>query len=198
MQKLFFSTALVLCLILLAGCSKNKEIDSKNVESNTFLVKEDGSIEAATVETFDKTYYNLTELDSYVTDKISQYNTQKGTEAIAKKSLELKESDAVLVLTYDSVEDYNSFNGAEAMLLTTTQAKNDGITLPDSFTAVKKGQSVTAGEALENKKYKVLVLKENLDVLLQGTIKYYSGGTLADKHNLQTAEDGSTVIIYKP
>lgn len=198
MRKLFFSTVLLTVLFLLGGCSKNNEIDSKNIQNNTMLVKEDGSIEAATVEAFDKSYYDITELDAYVGDKVNQYNTKKGAEAITKKSLELKESDVVLVLTYVSVEDYNSFNGMDAGLITTAQAKEDTNLLSQNFTAVKKGKPVTVEKALENKKYKVLILKENLDVLLQGTIKYYSGGTLVDKHRIQTAAEGSTVIVYKP
>lgn len=198
MRRLFFSTVLLLCLVMLAGCSKNKEIDTKNIQKDTFLLKKDGSVEAGTVESFDKAYYNLTELEKYVTDKVSKYNGAKGTEAITKKSLDLKDSNAVLVLTYATVDDYNGFNMSEDKLLTTAEAAGGNIELPQNFTTVKKSNTVTAGKALENKKYMVLIVKENLDVLLQGTIKYYSGGTLVDKHHIQTAEDGSTVIVYKP
>ncbi|SHO47788.1 hypothetical protein [Anaerocolumna xylanovorans] len=198
MRKIFFSTALLLCLVMLVGCSKNKEIDTKNIQKNTFLIKKDGSIEAGTVESFDKAYYNLEELEKYVTDKIGKYNASKGAETIAKKNLELKDANAVLVITYETIDDYNGFNQTDDKLLTTAEAKNGNIELPESFTAVKKHKTVTLNKALENKKYKVLILKEKLDVLLQGTIKYYSGGTLVDKHNIETAESGSTIIVYKP
>lgn len=198
MRRIFFSTALLLCLVMLAGCSKNKEIDTKNIQKDTFLIKKDGSIEAGTVESFDKSYYNLEELEKYVTDKISKYNASKGTETIAKKSLELKGSNAVLVITYKTIDDYNGFNQTEARLLTADEAKSGNSGLPESFTAVKKNKTVTLDKALENKKYKVLILKEKLDVLLQGTIKYYSGGTLVNKHNIEAADGGATVIIYKP
>ena len=198
MQKLVLSVTLVLCLIMLAGCSKNDEIDSKKTSNNTFLLKEDGSIESATVEDFDKTYYDSTELDAYVTEKINNYNTEKASEAITKKSLEIKDGKALLILTYASIEDYNSFNEKDNVLLTAAQAKGNSIELPQSFTAVKKGKTTAAATALENNKYEVLIVKEKLDVLLQGTIKYYTSGTLKDKHGIQTSEEESTIIIFKP
>lgn len=198
MKKLIFSTALILCLVMLAGCSKNKEIDANNIQKNTLLITKDGSLEAGTVESFDKAYYNLTELDKYVTDKISQYNTAKGNEGVAKKNLEMKDSNAVLVITYATIDDYNGFNQSDVKLLNTADANNAGIELPQTFSAVKKNKTVTLNKALENNKYKVLVLKEKLDVLLQGTIKYYSGGTLVDKHHIESADNATTIIIYKP
>lgn len=198
MQKLVVSVTLVLCLIMLAGCSKNDEIDSKKTSNNTFLLKEDGSIESATVEDFDKTYYNNTELDTYVTEKVNKYNTEKASEAVTKKSLEIKDGKAVLILTYASIEDYNSFNEKDTVLATVAKAKEGSLELPQSFTAAKKGKATAAATALGNDKYKVLIVKEKLDVLLQGTIKYYTGGTLKDKHGIQTSDDATTVIIFKP
>ncbi len=198
MKKLIFSTALILCLVMLAGCSKNKEIDTNNIQKNTLLITKEGTLEAGTVESFDKAYYNLTELDKYVTDKINQYNTAKGNEVITKKNLELKGSNAVLVITYATIDDYNSFNQTDVKLLNTGDVNNAGIDLPQNFSAAKKNKTVTLSKALENNKYKVLVLKEKLDVLLQGTIKYYSGGTMVDKHHIESADNATTIIIYKP
>ncbi|MGN6711148.1 hypothetical protein [Anaerocolumna jejuensis] len=198
MKKLYFSAALLLCLVILAGCSKNKEIDTKNIQKDTFLIKKDSSIEAGTVESFDKGYYDVKELDKYITNKLNRYNTAAGAETVTKKSLELKNSKAVLVLTYKALADFNGFNKTDIKLLTTAAAMSGDTEIPQSFTAVKKHKTVTADKALENSKYNVLIVKENLDVLLQGTIKYYSGGTLVNKHNIQTADTGSTFIVYKP
>ena len=198
MQKLVLSVTLVLCLIMLAGCSINDEIDSKKTSNNTFLLKEDGSIESATVEDCDKTYYDNAELEAYVTEKINNYNTEKGSEAITKKSLEINEGRALLILTYASIEDYNIFNEKDTVLLSAAQAKSGSVELPQTFTAVKKGKATAAAAALDNNKYEVLIVKEKLDVLLQGTIKYYTGGTLKDKHGIQTSDEESTVIIFKP
>ncbi|MDF2586875.1 MAG: hypothetical protein K0S41_716 [Anaerocolumna sp.] len=199
MKKITLYTMLTICFILMVGCKrKDIVITDEDVKTNTILVKNDGTIQAATVEVFDKSYYNLTELNTFITENINKYNQTNGENAITLNSLEQKDGDAVLILNFSNIDHYKTFNKVEANLLTAEEAKSSDLTLPDVFVNASDSSYISKDVALKNGKYKVLVLNENTDVLVDGTIKYYSEGALISKSKMQTAAEGETVIIYKP
>jgi hypothetical protein len=199
MKKITLYTMLAICFVMLAGC-KRKDIDitKEEINTNTILVKNDGTMQSATVEVFDKSYYNLTELNAFIVDEINKYNQKNGENAITLTSLVQKASDAVLILTYSDISHYKTFNNVDANFITVAEAKASDLILPDVYVSASDGSYIARDVALKNDKYKVLVLNENTDVLINGTIKYYSEGSLINKSKMQTAAEGETVIIYKP
>ena len=200
MKKLIFSTTLLLCIFMLAGCNRNKTINTEEVDTNTVMIKNDGSVEEATIEAFDKDYYNIDELQSFIVDKINEYKKIGGDDAIVlgEDDLKLIDGNAVLVLKYKSLKDYNAFTNNEVILTSAESAKKGGITLPDTFMNASDGSYVSTEVALKNSKYKVIVIDENTDVLVDGVIKYFSNATLLSKNKIQTGSNGETVIVYKP
>lgn len=199
MRKLLLYTILALCLILSAGCKKKDRIITvEDVENNTVLVKNDGTVQAATVEVFDKNYYNLDELKGFITGQINQYNQANGPDSIIMDSLTLNNGNAVMVLNYSGVEHYNAFNKVKASLTTTADAKSSKMDLPDVYVSAKDGAYASPDVALKNNKYKVLVLNEETDVLVDGTVKFFANGKLSGKSKFQTGSDEQSVIIYKP
>ncbi len=199
MKKFLLYTILALCLILSAGCkNKNRVITVEDVKNNTVLVKNDGTVQSATVEVFDKNYYNVDELKNFISGQIDKYNQTKGPESIVLDSLNLKDGNAVLVLNYSSLENYKAFNEVEAALTTTTDAKSSDLELPDVYLSASDGAYASPDVALKNAKYKVLVLNEKTDVIVDGSVKYFANGTLLGKSKFETGSDGQSVIIYKP
>lgn len=199
MKKITFYAMLTVCLILMVGCKrKDIVITDEDVKTNTILVKNDGTVQSATVEEFDKSYYNLTELNTFISDNVNKYNQQNGENAITLTSLEQKDGNAVLILSFSNIDHYKTFNKVDLNLLTAKEAKSSNLTLPDVFASASDGSYISKDVALKNDKYRVLVLHENIDVYVDGTIKYYSDGALISKSKMQSAADGETVIIYKP
>jgi hypothetical protein len=183
---------------MLAGCKREEIVLSvDNVKTNTVLVNKDGTVRAATVETFDKNYYSLSELKDFVTEKIKKYNSEAGAEAVLLDSLEIKDGNAVMILKYTSLDHYNQFNKVEAVLAKVTEIQNADVTLPDTFINVKNGAEVSKDIALENEKYKVLVMNENTNIMVEGTIKYYSNVVLVNSTTAEASQDGTSVIIFK-
>ncbi|QHQ60819.1 hypothetical protein Ana3638_08605 [Anaerocolumna sedimenticola] len=199
MQKFLLYTVLVFCLIFTAGC-KNKEriISVDEVKNNTILVKNDGTVQSATVETFDKEYYNLDELKTFITDQIGKYNQTNGQDAIVFGSLDLKDGNAVLILNYSNLEHYKTFNKVDATLTTTVDAKSSNLELPDVYVSASDGAYASPDVALKNDKYKILIVNEKTDVIVDGTVKYFTNAALLSKSNLQTNSEEKSVIVYKP
>ncbi len=199
MKKFLFYTVLALGFILTAGCkNKDRVITVDDVENNTVLVKNDGTVQTATVEVFDKNYYNLDELKNFITQQITKYNQDNGQGSIVMDSLNLKDGNAVLVLNYANLDHYTAFNKVEAAFTTTTEAKSSGMDLPDVFVSASDGAYASPDVALKNEKYRVLVLHEQTDVIVDGSVKYFTNGKLMSKSKLQTGSGDACVIIYKP
>ena len=100
MKKLIFSGILLLCLTGITGCTKDKLIlNTEDIEADTLLAKSNGAIQAATVEEFNKDYYNLNELEEFVMKEINSYNQASGGENVVLDELELKDGNAVMILS---------------------------------------------------------------------------------------------------
>lgn len=199
MKKVSLCTILVLCFVMLAGCKKKEiVINVDNVEANTVLVKNDSTVQAATVEAFDKSYYNLSELKDFITEEMNEYNTEAGAEAITLNALEQKGESAVLILNYATIQDYTAFNQVETTLETVASVQSGVVVIPDTFISAADGSVVTQDVILKNDKYRVLITNEGKDVVVDGSIKYYTSGVLVSESKLQTSAEEETVIIYKP
>lgn len=200
MKKLTLYTLLALMLVMLVGCKKKVlELKSDDVKVNTILIKNDGTVQAANVEGFTKDYYNLSELKGFVSNELKEYNSKSKNQAITMTSLELHKKNAILILNYASIKDYASFNEVTLKNNTVQWAHNQSEkVIPNVFTSATDGSYVTSAAALENEKYRVLIIDENIDVEVEGNIKFYSNAALVDKNQVETDDKGTSVIIYKP
>lgn len=199
MRKFLLYATLAICLAVSAGCKKkDMVITADDVDHNTVLVKNDGSVQAATVETFDKNYYNLDELKGFITRQINKYNQVNGQDSIILDSLILKDGNAVLVLNYTNIEHYDNFNEVKNAFITTADAKKSNTNLPDVYVSAKDGAYASPDTALKNDKYRILVLNEKTDVLVDGTVKFFANGKLTGKSKFETGSGEQSVIIYKP
>ena len=90
MKKALLSTIILLSFIVLVGCKKKEFLlTSDDVSANTLLMKRDGSLLVATIEDFSKEYYNLSELNDFVTGEINAYNKKVGSDEISIEELEI-------------------------------------------------------------------------------------------------------------
>lgn len=201
MKKVTLYIIMILCLAMLFGCKRKVPVLTiDDVQANTVLVKNDGTVQAATVEEFGEKYYDLSELNDFIIKQMDAYNRKAEVDAITlgTESLVLKDGNAVLVLNYANLEHYSKFNEVEANFLTMDAALSGEGELPEAYISAEDGSFVSKEIALKNEKYKVLVINENTDVIVDGTIKYYTNAVLVSKSKLQTAAEGETVVIYKP
>ena len=199
MKKLFLCIILLLFLSGAAGCRKEEVfISSENLTADTLLAKSNGVLQVATMEDFDKTYYNLNELEGFITKEIDAYNQKAGDKKITVDEVRLHSGRAIMLLTYSGMDQYAAFNDATAAYF------NGGISevplnLPATLVTAKNGSLASTQEILQDDKLKILVLNEPYDIMVDGTIKYYSeGATYVDKNKVQGAQEGMTIVVFKP
>lgn len=201
MRKLVLSFLLLLCITGIAGCSKKDLIiDSDKVSVNTFIAKADGKLQVATVEKFDQSYYKLEEAEDFAKKEIDTYNKEAGGEKVKYDDIHLLENDteAVMVLSYTGMDQYSTFNRVPAAYFT-GGIKEYPLEIPESLINVKNTKSVNTNEVIQNSKYKVLVMYEPYQIVVDGKIMYYSeGAKLISSNKIQSVKDGATVVVFKP
>ena len=199
MKKLVFSTIILLCILGIAGCSgRTKSIDIKDVSANTMLAKSNGEIMVASIEDFDKPYYNLSDLQSFVNQQVSDYNKKAGADKIKVNNIKIIKKKAVLLLTYSGMDQYTAFNKVTAAYFN-GGVKDNPLKLPTTLVNAKDKSLTSTQEVIKDETYKVLVLNEPYTIYVDGKVKYYSeNATLIDNNEVQGATDGMTIVVFKP
>ena len=95
-----------LCVSVLAGCGS-----SFNPDTDTVYVQKKGTVISASVESFDKDYYDQEELQSYVNEEIESYTKENGSDTVELDEVNVEDEEAKLVLKFDTGDDYADFNG---------------------------------------------------------------------------------------
>ncbi|MDF2543249.1 MAG: hypothetical protein K0S47_2967 [Herbinix sp.] len=199
MKKLALGTLLLLCILSMAGCKRRDIIlTTDEISENTMVIKRNGGIQVAIVEGFDKDYYSLSELEEFVTKEVTSYNERAGSDEVAIDDLQIKDNNAIMLLSYSGMQHYTNFNEVYGAFFQAGQP--DTIPeLPDTYINVKEGTLTAKKDALSNKDYRVLVVKEAFDIKVSGKIKYYSDNAVLGEDNMiQSPVDELTVIVYKP
>lgn len=199
MKKLILCTIMLLSILGIAGCSKeNIVLTADEISENTILAKEDGVLQVATVEDFDKEYYKLNELEDFISTEINTYNEAAGEKKITLEDVQLRDSKAIMLLTYAGMEPYSTFNDVTAAYFS-GGTENVTLDLPTTLVNAKNDSLVSTEEVLQNQKYKVLVMYEPYNIIVDGKVKYYSeGAALVEDNEVKSTPEGMTVVVFKP
>ena len=136
------------------------------------------------------------------------------------KDFLVEDGIAKLMMDYDDCQCYSDFNKRELFTGTVVQAIAAGYSFEGEFLAVSDGEAVgsqkgtegteAAGTVTESvnkstvtgdENFKVVVINEDTDVVIKGTILYVSAGSVTVKDSgtaaVRMLDDGVSYIIYK-
>lgn len=192
---------MILCMGLLSGCSKKTDVDT-----STVFIEKKGKITSVDVEALDKDYYDEAELESYITDHVNDYTSENGN-TVEMASFTVTDQVAKLQMQYDSYEDYTAFNGIELYDGTVVEAEAAGYDFDTEFISAsdEDTKKVSKDDVLADDNNKVVIIKANVDVKVDGTILYVSkeNTKVTEKNKVSITGEGSaeeaalTYIIYK-
>lgn len=192
---------MILCMGLLSGCSKKTDVDT-----STVFIEKKGKITSVDVEALDKDYYDEAELESYITDHVNDYTSENGN-TVEMASFTVTDQVAKLQMQYDSYEDYTAFNGIELYDGTVVEAEAAGYDFDTDFISAsdEDTKKVSKDDVIADDNNKVVIIKANVDVKVDGTILYVSkeNTKVTEKNKVSITGEGSaeeaalTYIIYK-
>lgn len=198
MKKSFLFVVLLMSLLVITGCSKNiKSINTEEVSVNTILAKTNGVLQVATVENFDKPYYDLKELKEFITKEVELYNKNAGDNKVKIDAVEQRDNKVIMLLTYTGMDQYTAFNKVTAAYFNGGIA-NLKMKLPATLVNASNESLTGTQEVIQNKGYKVLVLNEPYEIIVDGNVKYYSeSAKLLEDNKVLGAAEEMTVVVFK-
>lgn len=198
MKRIAFGIMILLLIPGLIGCMGHKKsINTNHISGNTLLARDNGEIQVAIMEDFQKTYYKLNDLQDYIDKEIASYNNKAGENKITVNNVEVKKKKAIMVLTYSGMDQYAAFNKATTAYFT-GGAKKIPLNLPATLVTAEDKTLASTQEILQNENYKILILTEPYDIITDGKVMYYSeNAVLSDDNKVQGATEGMTIVVFK-
>ncbi len=159
--------------MLLGACGAKLD-----VQENTIALQRNGKILEAAVESFDQSYYDQEELDTYVQNAVTDYTAEHGKKSVSVTDSKVEEKKAYLTLQYENAETFSDFTGIECFSGSIVEAQSAGYDFDLDFYPVTDGKAdtknVKGSTLLDDDDLKVLIVKENSDLIVPGKIAYVS------------------------
>lgn len=194
MKKKMIILALSLACIL-QGCSYSGKADRETLE-----LKKNGSVVETVRESFDKEYYNIEDLKSYITSAVAEYNEDFSEAHIVMEKCGKPGTYVEAVLNYKSVDDYKKFNNVEIFSGSISELENTdyhvALDLKDMQGAVVSLSHVLAS----GEDYKAAIITQSCELKVSGRIVYYSEGVkvLSGKTaDININDEACAYIIYQ-
>ena len=166
------SCCIGMCM-LMAACGTKLD-----VQENTIALQRNGKILEADVENFDQSYYKEDELNSYIQNAVDDYTAEHGKKSVSVTESKVEEKKAYLTLQYENAETFQDFSGIECFSGSIVEAQSAGYDFEQDFYPVTDGKAdkktVRGSSLLEDDDLKVLIVKENSDLIVPGKIAYVS------------------------
>lgn len=163
---------LCLCISLLAGCGKTVES-----ASDVVYVEKNGAVISVDIEEFAQDYYDAEELEEYVNSAVAEYADVHGRGAVKVQELAVDGDTARLQMKYKTASDYAGFNGIELYHGKVIDALAAGYVFDGAFAKVEEGKvtgAATKQEIYAEKDLKVVIIRANMNVQVEGEICYVS------------------------
>ena len=197
---------LAVCMLgmMFTGCS------SLETDDSIVYVQKKGKVQTVDIELFDKEYYNEADFKAFAQEAIDTYNASNGEGAVVLKEFTLEGNTAKLAMEYQSVADYSEFHQVTLYQGTIAEAVGEGYPFDVEFSKVENGEitgSATISDILAEDGLSVVVVNNNTDIKVSGTICYVSGEyvtmlakdtvSIDDGDDTFGTSDVYTYIIYK-
>lgn len=173
-MKKWISTILcaALCAVLLCGCGVSLEGN----ESVVYVDKK-GIVYSLDVEELNQDFYDETELKTFVDETVEAYTSEHEKGSVKLEELTTEDGVAKLKMRYKTSEDYTNFNGIELYQGEVVASLAAGYVYDGEFARVEDGKvtgSATKQEIYADEDLKVVIIRANTDVKVEGEICYVS------------------------
>ncbi len=190
------------CAIALTGCSGNKMPET--IEETTIAVSDKGVITSYLVGSFDKEYYDISELTNMAVEEVAAYNTDKQEgETIPVTVVKVEElpnnsGNVMVTYQYDNADTYEDYNDGVLFYGTVSEALSEGYKLDASLiNSIKDGTSVDEEWMLkEAGKRHILITNQAAQIYVPYKVTHVSQGAVyKEDGSVDTTQTEENVII---
>ena len=205
--------AVAILTLGIAGCSgkgggKSDTADQKAKASAAVVIDEQNHVTVTYSEAFDKEYYNAQELESMVDAELLEFSNLMGnSQAATKTAFEVKDSKAVLKVTFCDYKAYASYYQLDVdpketaplkfYVVSCNEAKSiKELKLNDEYTRVEDSKKMKI-DSEELSQLSVVFINQGTEVSVPGDIAYVSGDVKVEDGIAKTADGKKNYIFYK-
>ena len=197
MRIFFLACYLFISAVFLAGCSDSAD----GITETTLIVARDGGVSEAIIEDFDKDYYLRSDLESFIDQRINEFNAS-GSEGkkVSLDRLTVENRKALAVVDFDSIETYADFSGNEAFFGTISEAYDAGYSFDVTLKSTTESETIGKEEIMEMDDKHILVISEPISVRSSRRILYASANVdVKDTNNVSVSSEsvGLAYMILK-
>lgn len=193
MKKYGMSMIILTFIMTLAGCSKTE------LTKDTVTVDRKGAITAIIMDIYDKSYYDLNEVEEMAKKEISEYNQEQGRAAVTYGSVEKSDDNVVkMTIRYQDPFSYADFNHVQFFYGTVKDAFQAGYDLNvELISAKNREELIGADKILEMGDSYILITSEPLYIQLDRNIQYMSSNVvdIVNKKEADTIDDGNLIYV---
>lgn len=164
--------SVLLCAGMLSGCGTSLAGDDSVV-----YVNKKGEVLFLDVQKLDRDFYDQNELETFVDEAVEDYTSEYGKNAVKVESLTVEDGTAKLQMKYKTAEDFTRLHGIELYQGKVVASLAAGYVYDGEFARVENGKvtgTATKQEIYAEEDLKVVVIRANMDVKVDGEICYVS------------------------
>ena len=190
MRKIRVISMLFIFIVLLTGCG-TFETDESGV-----LVKKDGTIIEASIESFAEDYYDEKELKEFINTTIDSFNKENSCK-VKLNELEVTKDKAISYLQFENAKEYALFSGNDFFVGSVPEAIEEGYNLDGEYYSVKDnatGDAINSADIDDS--YNVVISKNRLGINVKGTIYYVSNNvTIKGDGTVSPIRDDDGIVL---
>ncbi|MCR5304574.1 MAG: hypothetical protein K6E33_08440, partial [Lachnospiraceae bacterium] len=193
--KIALVTGALFTAFCMSACAGSTDV-------TTTVLNRDGSVRSIIIDSFDKDYYKVEELESMAGSRADEYNGLKGADSVKVGKVSEKEGKVTAELSFDSWEDYAGFNGVTFFVGTVKEARDAGYEIPESLDSADGSGSVISAFDLVNEHgdNHVVITDETVRLKTFSKILYSGEGvTLLSSKEAEVNEgiEGPVYLVFK-
>lgn len=181
--------------LLTAGCA-DKGRESDTLYGSTFLaIDQEGKIRYDIVEDFEKSYYDVSELQRLTQDEVDQFN-REGTRGSVELGDVVKEGDRVrMTLRMSDADTWSDFMESSLIYDTVAAVRLNGTTFSSDMRD-ENGDRITTEALADLQEAHVIISSEAQIIETPYSIRYHSRGLNMDgKYAVVPEEDAVLPIV---
>lgn len=203
---LYYFAIILIVSFCLAGCTSSdvKKSDNNsdagavlNEDETTISIDKKGKIEEIIVETFDKSYYDVGELETEFRNEIDRFNSSGTGGKVSLKKIKLENNKVYVSLDFDSMEEYKGLLNEDLFCGTIKDAYDIGYKMDVTLKGVQNGDKIGKVEIMGMQNKNIVILSEPVKVSLYKNIAYVSANVevISDKEARVLSESGGLAYI---
>lgn len=196
MKKKIFSLLymIIMTTVILTGCKS----DDDSYDETTISIDKKGRVKEQVVESFNKDYYDVNELQNELNIAINDYNNSTPKEnEIVLKNMKVENGSVYVTIQFSDTDAYSSLQNETLYYGTINDAYDLGYSMDVTLKGVENGDKISKIQIMGMSDRNIIIMSEPVKLQTASKIEYVSANVevLSDNEARILNESGGLAYI---